>query len=221
MYTSHLRRLLEIKYKNLATFHAIVTFRVERETVGHAVTILNFRKKASVQARFTEWIKPFVKSLHAVAYQYTGSKENAEDLVQEVIADVYAKNRWQDIEHPKAWLMRCLYNRFIDICRKNKYQNMIDDIDDSHKEIVGNESAETSVVVDQVHNAIQQLPPHQRALVSLCDINGYSLTELSKTLDKPLGTLKSDLHRGRQKLKQTLKLSGHEANMRLVVGGAE
>ena len=98
---------------------------------------------------------------------------------------------------------------------------MTDDIDDNDKEIVSKESAETSVIVEQVHNAIQQLPPHQRALVSLCDINGYSLTELSKTLDKPLGTLKSDLHRGRQKLKQTLKLSGHEANMRLVVGGAK
>lgn len=179
------------------------------------MTILNFIKNSKPsESDFTAWITPYVKLMHKVALQYTGQLSAAEDLVQDVMTEVFVKQQWPSIEYPKAWLMRCLYNRFIDSCRKNKYLNITDSLDTEQHDIASASRVDSEDVKQQVMWAINQLPPHQRALVSLCDLNGYSLTELSTILDKPLGTLKSDLHRGRQRLKTQLLLQPNANNVR-------
>ena len=72
------------------------------------------------------------------------------------------------------------------------------------------------VLHQQLLSALQGLSHNYRAVICLHDMNGYTLPELSQILDKPLGTLKSDLHRAREKLKMSLKLQPSDIGLRQV-----
>ncbi len=183
------------------------------------MAIINlFNRKQSAQDDFTIWITPFVKSLHATAFHYTRNASNAEDLVQEVMTEVYVRGTWKSAENPKAWLTRCLYHRFIDQYRKHKKLSLVDNLDDV-AEPMGDGCPSENITNKQLNSAIEALPANQRALVCLCDIEGYTLVDLSNILQKPLGTLKSDLHRGRQRIKKALTAQPFEQPVRHIVEG--
>jgi RNA polymerase sigma-70 factor (ECF subfamily) len=57
---------------------------------------------------------------------------------------------------------------------------------------------------DDVQDALRRLPPEYRAAVVLCDVVGLSYTEISDSLDVPVGTVRSRIHRGRALLRQAL-----------------
>ena len=175
-----------------------------------------FSKRAS-EHDFSVWIRPFVKSLYAAAYQYTNNSHSAEDLVQEVMTDVFVKKQWRTIEKPKAWLQRCLYHRFIDQYRKHKPESAVQSLDDNALEIPTSGDHDGDIMARQLRQAIDRLPLQQRVAVTMCDINGYSLVELSVITEKPVGTIKSDLHRARKKLKTIIEMQPLSAPVRLVV----
>ena len=167
-----------------------------------------FRSKGS-DYRFEELIAPHIAGLYRQAHQYTGSVDDAEDLLQELLIQLHHQSeKMEAIEQLKPWLMRCLYHRFVDGYRKKLRQPPTSDIDawDSHELPVDPARAESLRIQQEINRALHTLSPAQRAVVCLHDIEGYSLPELVETLGQPLGTLKSNLHRARRKLKNQLEV---------------
>ncbi|KMT65979.1 RNA polymerase sigma factor [Catenovulum maritimum] len=179
--------------------------------------VLSFFKQANKEQSFEAKLAPYIDLLFKVAYQYTGTKSDAEDLTQDLLIYLYEnQQKLQKVEKLKPWLMRCLYHKFIDNCRRNKNHNQVTELDDTCLENLAahkNDYAQT-IMNQQIVVGLQTLSPNQRAVVSLHDIQGHSLTELAEILDKPLGTLKSDLHRARAKLKNFLKLQPSDLDLR-------
>lgn len=176
------------------------------------MTLFNFFKP-SRESRFSQQIQPHIHRLYKQAYRLTTNRDDAEDLVQDLLLRLYEKEIDLDtIEKLSSWLLRSLYHQFIDNCRK-KSRRPIDDKDDKSDEIIASMSDEQESP-HQIHdknfsnkklqNAIRTLKPNQQALISLHDIEGYSLSELSEILELPLGTLKSRLHRARHTLRDQL-----------------
>lgn len=151
---------------------------------------------------------PHINGLYKQAYRYTATEADAEDLLQDLLLDIYQKqDKLRAAPVAKAWLHRCLYNRFIDGYRKQQRQPERDvQASDSLAAIASNESPEADLGYQQIIQAMQLLSPAQRMVVSLHDIEGHSLVELSQSMDMPVGTLKSHLHRARKILKQEFKL---------------
>ena len=58
---------------------------------------------------------------------------------------------------------------------------------------------------DEVTNAVNALPVDFRAVILLCDIEGFTYEEIAKIIDIPIGTVRSRLHRARNMLKEKLK----------------
>ena len=177
---------------------------------------------------FTALIAPHMNALYAQAYHFVGNTADAEDLLQDVLLELYSKPvALATIKHLKAWLLRCLYHRFIDRYRKQQRTPehdavMVDAVvidaeitalhEASHPAplLVAADDPVQDYLHGQVLKGLQCLSPEQRAVISLHDIAGYTLVEVADMMTLPVGTLKSHLHRGRKALKHHLALDDHE-----------
>ncbi len=178
------------------------------------MSILNFFSKKP-ENRLALQIRPHLQRLYQHAYRLTQGREDAEDLVQELLLRLHEKNIDLDqFERADSWLLRTLYHQFVDHYRK-KSRLPLDDRDQHSDDIlqqIEDSQAGPQDRYELTHNsrkirdAMQQLNPDQQALVALHDMEGYSLPELAEILDQPLGTLKSRLHRARQTLRNQLLL---------------
>lgn len=175
-----------------------------------------FKRRSGDQQSYEALLSPHISGLYKQAYRYTGSEHEAEDLLQDVLLEIYQKQaQLRAATAPAAWLHRCLYHRFIDSYRKRQRQLDTDaDGDTLLATVASADNPEADLAYQQIIRAMQALTPAQRMVVSLHDIEAYTLTELSRTMAMPLGTLKSHLHRGRKVLQQQLSLQPFDNNQR-------
>lgn len=179
--------------------------------------LLQLSKTAKRQAdQFSRLIYPHTTALYQSAFKLTGSKADAEDIVQDILIKLYPKtHELQNITELRPWLFRVLYNQFIDHCRKQK-RNPVSA--QNREQLAGGETVgllsshnDSPDVLygknrqsDHVLAVLQGLPQDRRALIVLHLIDGFTLDELTTILDIPLGTLKSRLHRTKLELKRLL-----------------
>lgn len=163
--------------------------------------------------RFEKQIRPHLANLYRYAQRLTGSADDAEDLVQELLLSLYRKDiNLDSLENAATWLLKSLYHQFIDFTRKQKrnpgspnpepLDTLINEMPDEHTR--AEQLAERTALQRQIQQALTHLNPEQRALVVLHDMEGFVLSELELILDTPLGTLKSRLHRARQTLREQI-----------------
>jgi RNA polymerase sigma-70 factor (ECF subfamily) len=128
--------------------------------------------------------------------------ELADDLAQETFIRAYKNIRsFRGEAKFSTWLYRIAYNVFRENARKRK-------------ELVGIDEEQLQAKVDPqttnpglrhaLMNALATLPLHERTAVSLCCQNWLSHDEAARVLDIPLGTVKTNVLRGREKLKKML-----------------
>jgi len=161
---------------------------------------------------FEELVAPHIDGLYRLAYRFSGSRHDAEDLVQELLVKLYPRTKeLGKIEKLGPWLSKSLYNLFIDQARRATSSPV------ASAEGLGIE-LETIACVNagpneymsrqqrfaKLEKALLTLNVDQRTLIAMHDMEGYTLPELTSMLDTPLGTLKSRLHRARACLREQL-----------------
>src|SRR5690242_7065322 len=158
---------------------------------------------------FQDLIGPHLKPLWQTAYRFTGRREDADDLLQELLVRLYPqREKLPRVEQLRPWLVRSLYHLFVDGRRswlRNVLSLVVPDSEDAMpavpSEAPGPEAAaEADHLNAALLQALARLDPDQRAVVALHDMEGYTLAELQDTLEVPIGTLKSRLFRGRRRL---------------------
>jgi RNA polymerase sigma factor (sigma-70 family) len=126
-----------------------------------------------------------------LAYLLTGSRDVAEDVVQSAFAA--AHSRWSRIEEPVAYLRQAIVNQAKDVHRR-RYRRPPDP-----PELVTHQPD-----IDETWHELRRLSPLQRAVVVLRFYEDLPLTEIARLLDRPAGTVRSDLHRALDRLRRTL-----------------
>lgn len=168
--------------------------------------------KQSNHERFELLIRPHVARLYKLAYRLTGQRADADDLVQDVMLKLYPRlTEIQSIDNLSPWLSRILYRQFIDIQRRVK-RSPVEYTDDedvlySNSEMSTLEPTdllESDITQKNIQLALEKLNPEQRIVLLLHDVEGYTLQEIHYIQDVSLGTLKSRLHRSRNKLREIL-----------------
>jgi RNA polymerase sigma-70 factor (ECF subfamily) len=165
------------------------------------------------EGAFEMLVKRHQKSIYNLAYRITGDQASAADLTQEVFIRVLRKiSTFKGQAAFKTWLYRLAINLCRDFIRREKRLALFTglalfnnlpfkrSIENDPVELV--ERAEMKELVQEV---LLKLPFDFRAVVILCDIQGYSYQEVAETLGLPLGTVKSRLNRARQQLASLLK----------------
>ena len=159
---------------------------------------------------FEALIKPHLHGLYRLAYRLTGSVADAEDLLQDVLIRLYRRGGLHEIESLQVWLKRVLYNQFVDEARRYA-RRRLESIGDSGPELEsahanGGPEADAVRAFDRsaLQRALAALSVEQRTVVLMHDAEGYKLIEIQEITGVELGTLKSRLHRGRERLRTLL-----------------
>lgn len=175
------------------------------------------RSHANEAAEFDHLLREHVPALYRSAYRWTGAVDRAEDLVQELLVRLYPKlEELRGLERIRPWALRVMYRIFVDQVRRERSSpvqfgaDLPDDSgdDDSHDLIdpaAGPaELVEQELTQERVMAAWETLGEEHRVVLSMHDIEDYSLPELAQIMEVPLGTLKSRLHRARARLRELL-----------------
>lgn len=151
------------------------------------------------------------RRLYNLAFQFTGSREEAEDLTQEIFMRLYQNLRSYRGEVPLiGWALRLSRNLCIDHYRKTRQQRKwfrvaAEVLDHLPSTLDVEADSQRQQRVDAVYAGLSEIQEEYAEAVLLCDLQGLSLEEASAYLDIPLGTLKSRLHRGRQRLAEVVR----------------
>ena len=188
---------------------------------------MRFGRTRTAASKFEDLLRPQVEYLYRLAWRFTGSVADAEDLVQDLLLKLYPRTReLLDIERLRPWLAKVLYRQYIDFVRERARSPLVELAADSEGEDDPldtlpalkdgpEDHAERSRLRERILAALERLSPEQRAVVTMHDVEGYSLDELETILETPLGTLKSRLHRARQRLRALLPMEPFSAGERV------
>lgn len=176
--------------------------------------VIKEAQKGSLAA-FNQLVMAYQGTAYNVAYRVIGNREAAADACQDAFLKAYKAIKQYKGGSFKSWLMRIVTNACYDQLRyKNRRPaTSLEDLagdpgDHSEKLINGAERPEESVLRGELSNLIQtgiaQLPEDQRIVLVLSDVQGFSYQEIADVTDQPLGTVKSRLSRGRQRLRDFL-----------------
>ena len=126
----------------------------------------------------------------------------ADDLAQETFIRAYKHiGSFRGEAKFSTWLYRIAYNCFREEARRRKE---LVGIDERQLEAEYDPSTVDAALRHDLAHALQSLPLHERTAIVLCCQNGLSHDEAARVLDIPLGTVKTNVLRGREKLKRLL-----------------
>jgi RNA polymerase sigma-70 factor (ECF subfamily) len=168
-------------------------------------------------AEFERLLRPHVPALYRSAYRWTGAVDRAEDLVQQLLVRLFPRLvELRALEQVRPWALRVMYRIFVDELRRTRASpvqfgaDATDDGAGAEDEAWLDPGPEPAELVEQqltqerLLRAWEQLGEEHRAVLSMHDIEDYTLPELAQIMDIPLGTLKSRLHRARARLRALL-----------------
>jgi RNA polymerase sigma-70 factor (ECF subfamily) len=175
---------------------------------------LNALVRECLEGRQEAWetlMNTYAKKVFNLAYQFSGSRQEAEDRTQEIFFKLYNSLAKFDFhKNFTAWLLALAKNHLIDEYRKTKWEKtQRDDFDERVLSQASLSGPEESLVQKETRTLIweglNRLSSEMRMAVILRDLQGRSYEEMAEILGLPLGTVKSRVNRARIALAEVLK----------------
>ncbi len=163
-----------------------------------------------IQEKLQEKIDSYSDMLFKIAYARMGNRADAEDVVQETFYQYFKSSKeFDDEEYEKAWLIRVTLNGCRKIWRNGFNRRRSDDVDLEKEPETGDCSPE-EVFLDKeraktVLEAVWRLPAVYREVIHLFYYEELSVKEIALILERKISTVTSQLTRGREMLKRSLK----------------
>ena len=177
-------------------FAAGMISRICRFGAASAGTPAADREYINIQAG--RYLDEYGGSILRLAYSYLHNTSDSEDILQDTLIQ-YLKTAptFENAAHEKAWLLRVAAN-----LSKNKITyNRLRSTDELDEKLAAEEREDLSFVWE----AVKSLPDRQREAVHLFYYESYTTSQIAEILERKESTVRSDLRRGRTKLKEILK----------------
>ncbi|MGB7339983.1 MAG: sigma-70 family RNA polymerase sigma factor [Phototrophicaceae bacterium] len=149
----------------------------------------------------------FATPVYSVAYHVLGNSQDAEEVTQDVFLKLWDKSQSFDPDRGKftSWLLTIARRTAIDRLRKRQRREPPDNsvsIDSAPylSEIIGGEEDITDLQ-HSLLSVMNELPTDQRDAIYLAYFHGMSHSDIAAHVNKPLGTIKSHIRMGMQKLR--------------------
>jgi RNA polymerase sigma-70 factor (ECF subfamily) len=163
------------------------------------------------QDPFERLIRPHMPALFRAAYRLTGNQADSEDLVQDTCITGNAHlDELAACEQPRRWLLRVLYNRFVDGARQRQRSPVVTLENGADISGLASEASNPEQLANQedreraFNSAWLELEETQRALLSL-RAEGYGLAEIAQITGLAQDVLGPRLHRARRSLQRHLE----------------
>lgn len=170
------------------------------------------------RGEFERLLTPLLEMGYRYALRLTGNPDEAMDLMQDASLQAFrARHTFQSGTNFKAWFFKILTNLFYQTRAKRKPETVsLDDAPDlylyDHVRNAGGDAAADDPAawffnrfeMDKVDEALEKLPEDYRQVAILYFVSDMSYEEIAETLDVPIGTVRSRLHRARKQLQISL-----------------
>lgn len=152
----------------------------------------------SISQQAAQILDTYGSAILRYAYSYLHNQSDTEEVLQDTLIQ-FLKTRpvFESDDHEKAWLLRVAGN----LCKNRLKYNSLRQTDELREELIAEQREDLSFIWD----AVQALPVQYREVIHLFYREGYSTREISQILGRKEATIRSDLSRGRGKLKELLK----------------
>jgi len=162
---------------------------------------------AGSQAAFVTLVKRHQQRIHSLLERLCGCPETARDLAQETFLSAFRHlHTFEQRSEFFTWLYRIACNHAASANRRRRPHALPVAV---ALPIAAGTSVsarmEQAELKQRLALALDQLDEGQRQAVVLCDMQGATYEEIAETLDIPVGTVRSRLHRGRMQLRQLVK----------------
>ncbi len=174
--------------------------------------LLILRAQKGEAAAMETLLAQYEKRIYNISLRVTGNEQDAFDAAQEALIKIYKSiASFRGSASFSSFVYRLTVNTCIDFLRKRKNDISIEasledglsfedknNTDDPEKAYLNND------LNGKIQQALQKLDEEHRILIVLKDIQGFSYEEIAQVLKLSMGTVKSRLFRGREKLKKSL-----------------
>jgi RNA polymerase sigma-70 factor (ECF subfamily) len=157
------------------------------------------------QDKFRNRIVPLVDKLFRLALSITENKQDAEDVVQDMLLNVWKKREeWDAIANLEAYCFRSTRNIAIDkiSLKQNQQEALTDDYDIPEIKSNAQEQLELEEQLALLENFVKRLPEKQRTIFQLREVEDLSYRQIAEVMKISEEQVKVNLFRIRQKLKE-------------------
>ena len=166
---------------------------------------------------FEELANAYQPRIYAVCLRVLKSEQDAQDACQETLIKIYTNiKKFRFSSRFSTWIYTIARNTALDLLRRKRPNiSSIEDYKEAGMDIPDMQSGpdaktEQNEIRHFITGMINSLNIEQRICIVLKDVDGYSIDEISDILNLPEGTVKSRLHRGREKLRVLIADAGIE-----------
>ncbi len=163
-------------------------------------------------AAVQELVERFQAEVYGLCVRLLGHRHDAEDVTQEVFLRVFRSlRRWDSSRPLKPWVMAIAVNRCRTwITQRVRRPELADYLQDTAAAAPADDSAE---LLHEIRAALEDLRPDYRAVFVLFHEQGQPYEEIAEALDRPVGTVKTWLHRARLEVLERLRRRGLVAEL--------
>lgn len=145
-------------------------------------------------------VRTYADMVYRIAYRYVKNAIDADDVFSEVFLAYFRKERtFESEEHRKAWLIRVTINCAKDFLMQQSRLQQI------NEEIISDQAEQDTDVYMDLHEAIERLRPDYREVIKLYYLNDLTVKQIAQILDKNENTVKTQLFRAREMLRDFLE----------------
>jgi RNA polymerase sigma-70 factor (ECF subfamily) len=150
----------------------------------------------------------------SLAYRMCGSRNAAEDIVQEAFLSIWRSGARYDRARGsvRTWVLGIVHHRAIDALRRSTVHDRRRASDEGIEErFESGERTDAEVARREeartVRGAMETLPPEQSQVIELAYFGGFTHTEIAEMLQTPIGTIKGRMRLGLEKMRNQLRMA--------------
>jgi RNA polymerase sigma-70 factor (ECF subfamily) len=168
-------------------------------TPGSPDPVANADTLAAPPAEFEAFFREHERAVYACLWRLTGDAQTARDLTQETFLRAWRHfERIRGYEQPSAWLLRVATNLALSARRHERQRPLSTDLLSDAETPARSDPTQRLAERDMVQRTLLDLPPNQRAALTLREVYGFSCAEIGAVLGLSRDAVKMALFRGRE-----------------------
>jgi RNA polymerase sigma-70 factor (ECF subfamily) len=146
-----------------------------------------------------------IPRLRRYARALTRATDRADDLVQDTLVRALTKlHLWQPGTDLRAWLFTIMHHQYVNTVRREARERATVDIEQVSSSLAATTDPTAQRQLLELDRALARLPSEQREVVLLVGLEGMPYESVAEILGVPIGTVRSRLSRGRERLRELM-----------------